>query len=284
MLDDPELEFKFSIRSTYNKDQNSDFSVLLRDQYDRVYSKGFTGDVTVASTNGNVTVQHAIIDQGDFYDGRFQNSFKRMEEGTEKLKITYNGETYYSGKFEIVDDGEDVSFSDLSSDNDSYEAVAYLVEEGVVAGYPDGTFKPGNTVSRVEALKFILEGVKENTSSGSLPFSDVSSREWYGDYLYTAHKKGIIDGYPNGTFNPAGTVNRAEFYKMLFNGMGVEVDDNLKEDPASDVSKDDWFAPYIAKAKELGIMDSGKMTIRPANGMSREEVAEAIYRLMTVVD
>ena len=159
-----------------------------------------------------------------------------------------------------------------------------LASEGIVSGYPNGTFKPHMPVTRVEALKFIMEGIQASLDDGSLPFSDVSKSEWYAKYLYTAYDKGIVSGNPDGTFRPADTVNKAEFYKILFNGMGVDINPNVDEDPFEDVSKDEWFAPYIAYAKEIGLIRPDVKQFNPSRGMSRGEVAYAIWKLLEIVE
>jgi murein DD-endopeptidase MepM/ murein hydrolase activator NlpD len=283
VLDPPVLNFKFELRSKYYVDQNSDYNILLRDQYGDVF-EGFTGEVVISSSNGLVTCKPAIISNRDFdRDGVLEAKFSKMAEGREKLKIEYEGETYYSDWFEIIDETQAVSFSDLPEDHEYYDAVMYLVAEDVVSGYPDGTFQPDKTVSRVEALKFIFEGIKVTISTGDLPFNDVVKGEWYGGYLYTAYSKGVVDGYPDGSFKPANTVNKAEFYKILFNGMGIDINPNIEVAPFEDVSPGEWYAPFVAYAKEIGVIDEDVVKLDAGKGMSRGEVADAIYRLMLIM-
>lgn len=284
VLDPPVLAFEFDVREKYYVGQKADFSVLLRDQYGEVYDDWFDGEVVVVSEAGYFTADHAIVSFGNFdNNGVFKSSFKRLKVGRDRLKVEYNNEIYRSEWFEIEDNSQASTFSDLPSNHDYYDAVTYLVAEGVVTGYPDGTFRPDQTVSRVEALKFIFEGIREAVSEGKLPFPDVSASEWYGRYLYTAYEKGVVDGYPDGTFRPTNTVNKAEFYKILFNGMGVDVNPNVSGTPFKDVTEEDWFAPYVYYAKDLGVIDSSVRTLEPSKGMSRGEVAYAIYRLMLVM-
>lgn len=284
VLDPPELTFEFEVREKYYIGQKADFSVLLRDQYGEVYKNGFDGDIVVSAVDGLVTAQNAIVSHFKFdNDGEFMSSFKRMDEGRDRLKLDYDGVTYYSDWFNIENQGNVVAFSDLPADHEYYDAVTYLVTEGVVAGYPDKTFRPDKTVSRVEALKFIFEGINEVVSEGETPFPDVSASEWYGRYLHTAYTRGVVSGYADGTFRPTNTVNKAEFYKILFNGMAVDVNPNVEGTPFKDVGGEDWFAPYVYYAKEIGIIDHGVRTLEPSNGMSRGEVAYAIYRLMLMM-
>ncbi len=170
-------------------------------------------------------------------------------------------------------------FSDVEQDNASYPAISFLKQHNVIGGYPDGSFKPDNVVSRVEALKFILNGINSNLiSARELPFPDTSAKEWYSDYVATGYNRLIVEGYPDSTFKPSNTVNRAEFLKMLLTAMEVEVDMNVSEDVYKDVSLESWYAPYVkfAKEKNLIVIKEGKFG--PEEGMTREETAELIYR------
>lgn len=273
---EPVLNFQFEVSPYYYKGQNADFNVLLRG--------GFSGDVVVFSVDGHATASEPFLTNASFdKEGINQNSFKRMSVGRDKLQITYNGENFYSDWFEIKD-GADVSrFSDVSEDNKYYKAVDFLVTEGIINGYPDGTFKPDQTVNRVEALKFILEAIDAEILSGDLPFYDVSATEWYSNYLYTGYNDKIVNGNPDGSFRPSDSVNKAEFFKILFNGMKVDINPEVSQAPYKDVNVNDWFAPYVAYAKEIGIIDGTLEDIGPSNAMNRGEVAEAIYRVMKIV-
>lgn len=276
--------FGFDVRAIYYVDQPSEFQMKLRDQYGNVIATGFEGEVVVSAANGNFTAEKSIVGAFQFdKSGNLVNGMKRMKVGKDRIKVVYKDETYYSDWFEIQEAAKDVLFSDLKASSKYYEAISYLVEKKVVSGYADGSFKPQNAVNRVEALKFIYEGINERVYSGYLPFSDVDRKAWYGKYLYTAYDKGVVSGYSDGTFKPTTVVNKAEFYKLLFNGMGVEVETDVKIKPFEDVAVDSWYAPYVAYAKELKIIDPELKKFKAASGMTRGEVAYAIYRLMKVM-
>ncbi len=175
------------------------------------------------------------------------------------------------------------SFSDVPTDSKYYEPITYLVEKNIIKGYDDGTFKPNQPVNRAEALKFILESISAAIETGTLPFTDVTKDAWYSGYLFTAYKREIVNGNPDGTFKPENTVNKAEFFKILFNGLSVDIDPVVTVAPYEDVATTAWFAHYIAYAKEIGILDAQVKTINPSVGMTRGEVADAMYRLMKLV-
>lgn len=187
---------------------------------------------------------------------------------------------YKASKGSISKNGANGEFNDVPADHVYHQAIKYLANENMIQGYPDGTFRPDQAVNRVEALKFIMESVQIGIAKGELPFKDVSKEEWYADYLYTGYKLKIVNGNPDGTFKPGNTVNKAEFFKILFNGMSVDVNPNVTEAPYDDVAITDWHAPYIRYAKEIGLLNRAVTQIYPNQGMTRGEVAEAMYKLI----
>ncbi len=210
------------------------------------------------------------------------NSFSKIREtGKDRLKLEYADEVVYSEYFELEND--ESKFADVPEDSEFFEAVTYLSNEGIINGYSDGTFKPQQEVTRTEALKFILESINAKLESGETPFIDASLSEWYADYLYTAYVKKIVNGNPDGTFQPTTTVNLAAFYKILFNGMGVDINPVLEEKPYDDVELDAWFAPYISYAKELEIIDPELDKIQPDSPMTRGAVAKSMFKLMQLI-
>ncbi len=174
-------------------------------------------------------------------------------------------------------------FSDLSFDNDYYDAVTYLFRKGTVQGYPDGTFQDGKTVSRIEALKFIYSGFDKSTIENlTVSYKDAFNGQWYSNYVASASSEGIIQGYADGTLKPEQGVNRVEFIKMLTKALGVSVDPVVTEDPYKDVDLLSWYAPYAQFAKSKNIFPITGSNFEPGLAMNRGEVAEVIYRMIMV--
>lgn len=283
------LVFDIQVQPKYYIGRNAPFVIALKDTSGGEWGNGFNGEAYVSSSDTNtLSVDGTILNIIQFSsDGIYKGNLRDFtKEGRYKLKVVYNGNTFYSQPFDIVANnaGEAISFTDLSSDNKYYTAVQYLAEKKIINGYPDGSFKPNGYVNRAEALKIILEGIDASLSKGKLPFKDMKTEEWYSKYVYTAYKKGVVEGNPDGTFKPNKTVNKAEFFKILLNGMDVSVDSSVSENPFSDVNKNEWYAPYFAKAKELKIIDAVTTKVNPSANMTRGEVAVAIYRLLTISD
>jgi len=282
-----DIVFDIDVQSKYYVGRDAPFTITIKDSSGKKWKDGFSGEAFLASNNtGKISVNSSILNVRSFdSNGLYKGHLKKLNEGTYKLKITYNDESFSSKSFKVETiSSENGFFTDVPAGNPNYVAIQYLVDKKIINGYSDGTFKPNVKVNRAEALKIILEGIDENLSKGKMPFKDVKSDEWYSKYVYTAYKKNIIEGNPDKTFRPAKNVNKAEFYKILLNGMDVEVEESVTDHPFSDVNKNMWYAKYFAKAKELEIIDPGTTNVNPSADMTRGEVAEAIYRLLTVSD
>lgn len=272
--------FEISVDPKYYIGSKAEFTIFVRDQYGNIFEDGFLGDLVVTADSGIVTPDKSLLTVFQFSSGKYAGTFSRMRVGRDRLKLVHDGKTYYSDRFDVTDDSANVSFKDISVDNQYHDSIMYLASKGVVKGYTDGTFKPTKKVTRAEAVKLILEGNGTTLSSGKLKFSDTDKSAWYVNYVYTASKKNIVNGYPDKTFRPNNTVTKAEFLKILFTAMKVKISDTVTESPYKDVGKNMWFAPYFAKAKELGVLDADVTNIDPSAYMTRQEIADAIYRVM----
>lgn len=111
-------------------------------------------------------------------------------------------------------------FTDVGTDwYASY--VCYAKEQGWVEGYLDGSFKPGNTVSKVEALKMLLlsQGVELQEDHAYI-YSDVNAEDWFAPYVVTSHGLGILEEEgqyfsPNAEKDRKGVAEN--LYRLLLN-------------------------------------------------------------------
>lgn len=118
------------------------------------------------------------------------------------------------------------AFSDTNG-NFAENYINTLTSKGVISGYPDGSFRPNNTVARAEALKMITKskilvdrGFGYDFSATS-SFSDVRPSDWFYVTVVTANKKGWISGYSDGRFGPGDPVTREQFAKMIVKALGI---------------------------------------------------------------
>jgi len=182
---------------------------------------------------------------------------------------------------EIVS-GTQVLFNDLTMFDDHYYAIQYLKDKEIISGYEDGTFRPDNPLNRAELLKILVEGtgVSPDLASYNNCFPDVGN-EWFASYICYAKANKWISGYPDGTFKPANFVNKAEAIKMLLEIYNEPLY-SASLAPYDDVFSGTWFANYIYTAKTKGLLEETGNLYYPSNNITRGEISENIYRLLTI--
>lgn len=173
-------------------------------------------------------------------------------------------------------------FTDVDTAHPNAKAIKYLKENEIVGGYDDGSFQPDKTVNRVEALKMLILGfgiiIEPKLDLG---FTDTSNQQWYSDFVGTAMNRGIAGGYPDNTFRPGNTINRAEYLKILLGSASI-APDSVTDAPYSDVSADAWFSAYAAYSKVKNIFPLAGDVFNGSAGVTRAEVAETIYRILVL--
>ncbi len=89
----------------------------------------------------------------------------------------------------------------------------------IISGFPDGTFRPNDAVTRAAAVKIITLTANIEIETAPLTtlaiFSDVDPHAWYAIYLSALVDRGILRGYGDGTIRPNDAITRAEFLKVL---------------------------------------------------------------------
>lgn len=97
----------------------------------------------------------------------------------------------------------------------AHSYVKTLRQNGVVDGYACNSFKADQALSRAEAVKMIVrtQGYKLDTTSETFP--DIIG-SWASDFILTARKYNLVTGYPDGSFQPDGTITRAEAAKLIW--------------------------------------------------------------------
>ena len=143
-----------------------------------------------------------------------------------------------------------VAFNDLDRDRWSYNDVNILVNQNILNGYEDGTFKPEQPITRAEAAKMFAR------VHGINPLIAVEEAEYKGHWAETEIQTGItlgyINGYEDGTFRVDNDITRAEFVKMankVFERC-TDIDVTKIDDSriAKDLDKDAWYFKDMVEA------------------------------------
>ena len=102
------------------------------------------------------------------------------------------------------------------------EAVAKLVNDGKLSGYPDGSFKPTDKVTRGQMAKFIANAYELELGDGQTNFPDVDSASDLAKYVDAIAEAKITIGNTDGTFGFGNNINRGQFAEMLYRAQKVE--------------------------------------------------------------
>ena len=118
-------------------------------------------------------------------------------------------------------------FSD-NSEISYKEAVDVMTAVGVLEGFEDGSFQPGETLTREQAAKIIctmlLGENAEKLGTTYSSFKDVAATRWSAPYIEYCASLGIIAGNGDGTYNPTGKLTGYAFAKMLLTALGYDAE------------------------------------------------------------
>ena len=168
-------------------------------------------------------------------------------------------------------------FSDVPSTKHYAEAVYELAERTIIGGYPDGTFKPGNSITRGQAAAIISKLVKLDTKKVKNPgFKDVSTTNGYYNAIAAMAEKKIINGYGNGRFGPNDPITRAQMASILVKAFDLpRYSFNLSESPFKDVTRGNGHDPNILIIYKMAITTgTSSDTFSPNAPITRGQAAK----------
>jgi len=159
-------------------------------------------------------------------DGTFQPD--KNVNRAETLKILLLGTST------SLESTQSITFPDVQSDDWFYTYVRKAYELKIIEGYPDGKFKPENTINLAESLKVILLSFKAVLSETveSDPYPDVAKDAWYSKYAKYSKEKVIIEPQDDGNLHGERQMTRAEFAEIVYRLMYIR-EKNLDSFPLS---------------------------------------------------
>ena len=134
-------------------------------------------------------------------------------------------------------------------------------------------------------LKLMLSSLVVMFAAGcAFAFPDVNSDYWAAKQINELNEKGVIVGYPDGTFQPDENVTRAEFASMAIKALGQEDIHVAQPVNFTDITKDFWAYDSIQKALYFDLITnkSSEDKFRPDDSVSRaESITMAVNALTT---
>ncbi len=186
----------------------------------------------------------------------------------------------------IVNEGKEEeaqlpSFSDIAGHWGEAQ-IKQAVQQGIVNGYPDGTFKPNAHVTHAQFSVMLTNALKLEGAGAALRFTDeLNIGDWAKSAVARLVEKGIVSGYEDGTFRPAANISRAELAVMAARATG-----GAEAEPAATSFTDDsdipvWAKPAVAKVHAAGIVSGrGDNRFAPKANATRAEAVTIILNLL----
>lgn len=127
-------------------------------------------------------------------------------------------------------------------------------------------------------LAFLGAGMTALAQDEQTGFADVARTHPYYTAITFLNDTNVINGYPDGTFKPDNAINRAEVLKIILNGSGIGGAD-VYQAYFPDVQQTDWFATFVVKAKDLGIVSGNDVdgTFTPARQVNLAEFLKMLF-------
>ena len=237
-------------------------------------------------------------------EGTYRYSVQEMKGGS---ACTSYDETAYTLSIEVVREGNALTVADWRFDGadectpltitNSYRDIPYIPTPApapqpakpalntadhyaYLMGYPDGTVRPGGSITRAEATTIFFRLLTEESRSQFWAtenrYSDVAAGQWYNNAVSTMTRAGIVNGYPDGTFRPNAPITRAEMAKII--ALFAKLDKSTDRFPDA---AGHWAEAYIRLAAGNGWIEGyPDGTFRPNQSITRAETVTMIDRVL----
>src|SRR5688572_21134523 len=171
-----------------------------------------------------------------------------------------------------------IAFGDVFPNDYFYTAVRHLACLGVIGGYPDNSFRPGNPTTRGQLAKIEVLAKGWPLVSPPVPsFSDVPTSHTFYAYIETARLHNAMSGYEDDTFRPETPVTRSQLAKIVVMAEGWPL--ITPPNPTfPDVPRNSTFYSYVETAAAHNVISGfGDGTFRPGNPATRGQISKIIY-------
>lgn len=173
-----------------------------------------------------------------------------------------------------------------ASDYEGHWAQEYIDKAGALgwmSGYPDGTFRPDNSISRAEFSTMLWRALGRTAPGGGSQFADVAEDVWYYDAVTALYEAGVVSGIGDGIFAPDDVLTREMGFTMLARAFGLapsNMDAYARFADAGEVST--WAMSAVSALTERGYVSGiGDNQCAPGRALTRGEMAKI---LVTVFD
>jgi len=149
------------------------------------------------------------------------------------------------------------------------------MDKGLIKGYPDGTFKPDQNLTRAEFMT-LANRAFGYTTVVPITYTDVKAGSWYAPEVAKAKAAGYISGYPDGTMNPENPITREETATIIARLQHLNPDANAADKHTDAAKISSWSKGQVGAVTSAQIMQGyPDGSFMPQGLMTRAEVVVA---------
>ncbi len=174
-----------------------------------------------------------------------------------------------------------MAFSDVPASNQFHREITWVTDIGIATGWPDGTFRPYQSVKRDAMAAFLYRLARANHQAPAVsPFTDIDAgTQFYTEMAWLAEKK-IATGYDDGTFRPLEPVKRDAMAAFLYRLVGSPSFEAPTTSPFTDITPETQFYKEMAWLAAARISTGWPdRTFRPLEPVNRDAMAAFLYRI-----
>ena len=161
--------------------------------------------------------------------------------------------------------------------------ITALAKRGVISGFPDGTYRPNDPVTRAQFAAIINKAFAPEATRINKTFVDVASNFWGADAIQTAYRGGFLAGYPGDIFRPNQEIPKVQALVALKSGLELP-DANLgllnRYSDAVEIPNYAKSAIASATANQLVVNYPNLSQFNPNQQATRAEVAAFVYQAL----
>lgn len=161
-----------------------------------------------------------------------------------------------------------------------------LAAQNIIAGFPDGTFRPNQPVTRAQFATIITKALTPPLTRPAIDFRDVNRNFWAYGAIRSAYQSQFVAGYPDGTFKPQQQIPRVQALVALANGLKFTANNNNVLSLYTDAAEIPNYAigpVAAATVRQLVVNYPTIQRLDPNRQATRAEIAAFVYQALVTI-
>lgn len=161
--------------------------------------------------------------------------------------------------------------------------ITALVDQQIISGYPNGTFRPDATISRAEFTTILVKAFNYQPQNGKV-FYD-TQQHWARDYIATAQSYGLVSGLAENSFGPDTPITREQMAAMVVKAAALKKPSGSVKSFADAAYISSWAVESVSTATGQFILSGyPDDTFRPQGNATRAEAVTVIIKALAVTE